>query len=741
MAIVHAQLCCGGGSGVTTDADYALSSSSSEFGPVHPNAAYPSSFSVGKWQHVAFSFDAYGMQSGLFWNGKQESITSAAWLSPTGGRITDLNGLPPPYGPVLQGAIGFDAARTGFKPLWGAVGDIQLYDFELTAAMAYGLYSGDNTQCILPPPPPSPPPLPPLPPAPPGGYASPPPSPPPLSPQPPSPPPVPAAPQLSTETVLLCITTFTQQTVVLYLNQLSSGMGAYLGVNPLQIKVDYVNVSSTTCSAAPAPAGRRLLAAPSNSTNSTNGTSYNATGAAVQFTISDVVAHPGSPLVALANASLAAGALSNLVTALRAAGVPVNASAVSVSAVTLPSNVARAPLPPRPPPLPPGMTPASVLAASNVNKHSKKGPRAMAAEAGKVLAESLGALAVLWVIVHAIVHAVTTAHLRRTSVSVALLLQCGTSAELSEKNAENDAADTADAAAALSGKRFHAPAAAPRMAAFLAAQAATANAAEALRGPTRVALRPLFRAPLLAAAAAGATVTADGLALKKKPRNLLWRLKRAVGAELLWQRRELHQLWRSLRPCCGGSRSSDPVGKAFRLVPAHGDALRAAAAQPDGPAAALAARLLASETPTVALVQATFYFGMHGLDAAAAWRQQLRVEEALTALEAGLAADVAADPSCELRHLGAVAVALLDDAPHARLDTKNQAARRVTSRLHVDAASQPITNKEGRSFGIGSPVAARLATVLLLAAQDGGAAVAHDQVHGVEAQPEAAQSV
>jgi hypothetical protein len=73
---------------------------------------------------------------------------------------------------------------------------------------------------------------------------------------------------------------------------------------------------------------------------------------------------------------------------------------------------------------------------------------------------------------------------------------------------------------------------------------------------------------------------------------------------------------------------------------------------------------------------------------------------------------------------------------------QNQAARRVTSRLHVDAASlQPITNKEGRSFGIGSPVAARLATVLLLAAQDGGAAVAHDQVHGVEAQPEAAQSV
>jgi hypothetical protein len=124
---------------------------------------------------------------------------------------------------------------------------------------------------------------------------------------------------------------------------------------------------------------------------------------------------------------------------------------------------------------------------------------------------------------------------------------------------------------------------------------------------------------------------------------------------------------------------------------------------------------------------------MRGRDAAAAWRQQLRAEEALEALEAGLAADVAADPSCELRRLGAVAVALLDDAPHARLDTKNEAARRVTSRLHVDAAAAAASaDKDGRSFGIAPPVAARLAAVLLLAA--------HDHVKG-EAEPDAAHSV
>jgi hypothetical protein len=335
--------------------------------------------------------------------------------------------------------------------------------------------------------------------------------------------------------------------VLTYLSALSDGMGAYLGVDPQQIVVTYLNVSSTTCSAAPSPAGRRLLTGPSNSTNSTNGTLYNATGAAVQFTIPDVVSQPGIPLASLANASLTAGALANLITALRAAGVPINVSVVSVSAVTLPQSVARAPPPPRPPPLPPGMTPASLLAAANANKHAKNGPRAQAAVVGQALAESLAALVVLWVAVHAIVHAVTTAHLRRTSVTVALLLQCGTSAELSDAAESNEKEVDATQAAAIGGKRFRAPAAAARLAAFLAAEAANANSAEALCGPTRVVLRPLFRAPLLAATAAGAKATADGLALKKKPSNVFWRAKSAIAAELTWQCLDLHQLSRSLR--------------------------------------------------------------------------------------------------------------------------------------------------------------------------------------------------
>jgi hypothetical protein len=114
---LNAKLCCVG-SAISSDADYAISSSSDQFQPP-PNG---NTFAVGVWQHVVVAFNAAGLQSGLWWNGVEQDA-APGWAPVDLGVL--LSG-PPPYGPVLGGALGYDlTADPYFTPLWGAIGDIQ----------------------------------------------------------------------------------------------------------------------------------------------------------------------------------------------------------------------------------------------------------------------------------------------------------------------------------------------------------------------------------------------------------------------------------------------------------------------------------------------------------------------------------------------------------------------------------------------------------------------------------------
>jgi hypothetical protein len=133
------------GASALSDSDAAISSSSDDFpGPAasRPNAGLSS---VGRWQHAVFSFGSNGVQDGLFWNGVAANITGIEAVY-----ATTLFGNAPPYS-LLGGAVGYDA-QGSLNPLWGAVGDVQLYDFAVTQHMAHGLFAGHLDACIpLPP--------------------------------------------------------------------------------------------------------------------------------------------------------------------------------------------------------------------------------------------------------------------------------------------------------------------------------------------------------------------------------------------------------------------------------------------------------------------------------------------------------------------------------------------------------------------------------------------------------------
>ena len=116
-------------------------SSSDDFGvaATRPNVG---AASVGKWQHAVFSFDAAGVHDGLYWNGRAANATAANLILGAA-----LVGAKPPYGPLLGGALGFDASFST-NPLWGAVGDVQFYDFAVSPQMALGLYTGQTAMCM-----------------------------------------------------------------------------------------------------------------------------------------------------------------------------------------------------------------------------------------------------------------------------------------------------------------------------------------------------------------------------------------------------------------------------------------------------------------------------------------------------------------------------------------------------------------------------------------------------------------
>ena len=686
--------------------DYAVSTDATTFGSTAASQPNGGAFSVGSWQHVAFSFDASGNQTGLFWNGKQQLGYHGAHSGPI--TLAPMFGSPPPYGPLVSGSLGYDVARVmggAVYPLWGAIGDVQVYDFAMSEAMAVGLFTGASSQCIAAPPPPAPPP---------SRFVSPPPSPP-LS-------------------ISYCVAGYSTVSILQYNTSLVSGTGAFLGVLPSYIT--FVNIS-VGCDTTVAAAGRRHLLLnplpppPANCSNislvvcgnatAPNVTVANSTTVTVTMSLSAVVASNAPALAqlrALANSSNATGATS-LAVSLQHAGMAsvtgVALTAASTAALSAHANTSLALL---------------QQTVSQLNNHTQF--QAVAAKAQALThgaaaavgaAVALAGLAVLWVAVHTIVHAVTTYHVRRTTVTAALLVRCTTAAELLSATAAELAEEAGQGnpeggppLPKMLGKRFKAPGAVAVLTPLLmtAAAAAVPGAVAA-----RVALRPLNRGPLLAARGAATSGhgahDASGLALKTKPQGLWRRLKRAVMTELRWQSREMRQVARAVRRCCSStSRSHDDVGRVFRLVNTHTAAVRAAAAS-SSPAAAQAAAL--SQGMTACLVEVTWSFGVGGRDAACAWRAALRSEELCAQLEAGISGALAAANS-ELLACGFVAVALLDDAPHAALDKKRA--------QHVPGAASPADDKaaaqdaDGRSTGLAAAVASRLGAVLLVSLREDG---------------------
>jgi cytochrome c6 len=88
---LNAKLCCGAGGAATSDADYAVSSSTDEFQPP-PN----SGFAVGVWQHVVVAFDAAGVQSGLIWNGVKRACPQNWYRDPLACADQRALFIPPP---------------------------------------------------------------------------------------------------------------------------------------------------------------------------------------------------------------------------------------------------------------------------------------------------------------------------------------------------------------------------------------------------------------------------------------------------------------------------------------------------------------------------------------------------------------------------------------------------------------------------------------------------------------------
>ena len=554
---------------------------------------------------------------------------------------------------------------------------------------------GDASSCVATPPPP-------LPPAPPGGYRPPPPSPP----SPPSPPPEAPREALATQSFALCVPGLTRREPLEFQDKFVDGIATNPTLVRALVRVDYI---VTGCDSSAAGAGRRLLVVTNytsvylNASILGNATLANCT---VGLVVDDV---PASVLTAkllpLFNATTAGAALATLNTlvnaALAAAGLPpLAASLGTVGSLTL---APIAPPPPMPPPFPPGVSAATLLAAANAAKKANRGA-IIGETAAQAVAYAIAGLVVLWLPVHAAVHAVQAAYTRRTAVTVALAIRLDgggpdqRGARMSKLGASVADADAEGEEKELTGRRFGAPKLAAALIDMLATEAAAAASADLQVSPRRPALRPLLRTPLLAAL--GGTKAASNtsqrlLAARKKPTGLAWRMKRWLLSELHWQAREMRHAVRALRRCCSGSR--DPVGKAFRAVPSAQGGFGATGA---------------------VLVEVTWRFGWSGRNSAACWRRRLRDGVQLAALESALAAGLAASavevavqqPGADAA--GAVVLALLDDEPHANLDKKLK-AKRTTSK-----ADQGVMEADagGRSAGVAPAVAARLEAVLELCA-------------------------
>lgn len=351
-----------------------------------------------------------------------------------------------------------------------------------------------------------------------------------------------------------------------YNTTLTEGVSTYVGIAPKQVKL--VSVYAGCIAPAPPANGRRLLVN-NNTTNvtyvSVNGSFANSTA---KLQLSDVPSSVTAAKVTdLYNPATASARLADLTaaiaSALAAAGAPALAAPLSASG---PPAQAVNPAPAlAPPPLPPGWTPADLRREEN--DKIRNSLKAKLQTAGTAVAYALLGVIVLWMPAHALIHAVTAAHARRTTVSVALALHCERRApRASQLGSSPDKGDDAgDDDEALAGKRFAARNLAAALASALQREASAAGAADLQPAPRQVELRPLLRSPLVAALGAKETASASQrLAARLKPSGLAWRFKRWLVSELHWQAREMRHAVRALRRCGGGSR--DPVGKAVRSL-------------------------------------------------------------------------------------------------------------------------------------------------------------------------------
>ena len=731
-------------------------------------------------QNVVVTFNAAGVQTALYWNGL-----------PLHQLNTPVNIGPLPFGPLHMASLGFDAGVGGVEhpvqryytpagrrhlnaappgmsahrwvslgaSFYGRIGQLDVYDYELKEAAVKNLLFGETTACRSPPPPPSPRPPPPLPPAPPGGYSPPPPRPPtpppsPLPPLPESPPPEPpprpprppypspppnklpsaSKPPAPDVNVSICLAGTSLQLILVYEEQLANATASYLGV--LRASVRVLNITAgcdSPVASAPAlaTAGRRMMArallvAPPPPAPPPMG-NMNCSAAAVAAGANCTQSYNASNSVTLTMA-LGGDAANNVdvvrkLRALQDGSTNAAAQCVAAMRVEAISGVIGCRLPldnglPTPGSGARNNSFAELVAAvgNNTNFYAvKQRASTVNLEAVKSIAYAIAGLVVLWLPVHAAVHAVQAAYKRRTAVTVALAMRldggrdqrAARASHLSVCGADGDVeAEEKE----LTGRRFGAPKLAATLIDLFATEAAAAAAADLQHPPDRPALRPLLRTPLVAAL--GAKTTADvsmRLAARKKPTGLAWRMKRWITSELHWQAREMRHAVRALRRCCGGSR--DPVGKAFRAVP--------------------------SALGGAVLVEVTWRFGWSGRNSAACWRRRLRDDAQLAALEAALAAGLAASSvEVVVKQSGgsedqchdavgamdkAVVIALLDDEPHANLDKKLK-EKRTTS--HVADPGAAEADADGRSAGVAPAVAVRLEAVLELCAlkRGGGSA-------------------
>ena len=422
---------------------------------------------------------------------------------------------------------------------------------------------------------------------------------------------------------------------------------------------------------------------------------------------------PAALLAALQGAGLAlvSSAVLPLVVGSGALSVLVTAQVTAtLAATTLPPPAVRlstqaGDAPPPPPSWPPALSAppdANGGAGGAVNRHysADLSPAETVAAVTSGVTASLTGLAALCIVGWAYVQAKVGAHLRRTAVTAALLVQ-GHIFEESMAACKKSASGrlrtsrTGEHLDAPLGKTCEAPAAADAITEVLRSAAELFGSIQGVRPPKKVALRPLLKnaIPVLDVP----TNTAKKAPPSKKA-HLFRRLYLRVAAELRWQRREtraaLHGIGRWIY-----HRGAPPgAGHVMTLMPVDTPVVVAAATDGDHPSAGLAARMLQpGGAPTCVLVQVTWYFGhgAGGQDAASVWRSHLRDGTGLAELEASVSASLRAmADATELSDVGTVVLSLLDDEPHMQLDKargqelQGRLASTVGARLDAIAAEQ-----------------------------------------------------